>query len=92
MEGRMVDAEELRRLILYWKKVDPRGYPIHKKRDKTLWREKPSIRLPVNRRLEIIRRQIESMTDDEQIRVLSLGAAQWFRMFRLEVLAKLQTE
>jgi hypothetical protein len=82
----LVDVVEFRSLIAAWKCLDSRGFPLGGARSPQFWKNQPRcFRLPLVRRLEIIRRQIDAMSDQDQLEFLSVGPAAWIRMFRPNV-------
>jgi hypothetical protein len=97
IERGKVDLEGLKAVIAYCKSQDGRGFPIGKKRHprldlRTARRGKPIILRTLSKRLEIIAQEFNAMTDAEQMQVLKLGPAVWFRMFRVQNVTKAVSE
>jgi hypothetical protein len=87
MLGKKVDVESLRAVIAYCKAADGRGFPLRRGRWPRLplkapRKEKPVIRRTLIQRLEIIRREIDAMTDAEQVQVLEMGREAFWNCFR----------
>jgi hypothetical protein len=83
-----VNVFALRLAIEQQKARDARGFPLGKKRHprlrvKAVGKGKAVIRRTLRQRIEIIVREIDSMTNEEQIQFLRLRAKTWFRAFRI---------
>jgi len=94
MVGRKVDLDALRAVIAYCKAADARGFPLRRGRAaqwlfKPPRKEKPIIRRPLIQRFEIIKREIDAMTDDEQVRMLEMGVEALWECFRPSSFQKL---
>jgi hypothetical protein len=86
MVGKKVNLESLRALIAYCKAGDGRGFPLGKSRlaqwlFKPPRKEKPIFRRRLDRRLEIIAREIYAMTDAEQVQLLQLWPGVFLNFF-----------
>jgi hypothetical protein len=83
-----VDLDALKRAIAVFKFRDSRGFPLgHKRSDQklpldALEKPKPVIRRTLIQRLEIIRREIDAMTDAEQVQMLEMGVEALWNCFR----------
>ena len=87
MVGKKVDLESLRVVIAHCKAADGRGFPLGRGRWLRLdlkppKKEKPIIRRTLAQRLEIIRREIDAMTDAEQVQMLEMGREAIWDCFR----------
>ena len=83
-----VDVEALKHVIRIFKFRDSRGFPLgHKRPERELPLDlpkqvKPIIRRTLVQRLEIMRREIDAMTDDEQVQMLEMGPEALWNYFR----------
>src|SRR5260370_30557169 len=83
-----VNLDALIRAIAVFKFRDSRGFPLGAKRsDQKLTlnlpkKSKPIIRRTLIQRLEIMKREIDAMTDDEQVQMLEMGVAALWECFR----------
>jgi hypothetical protein len=83
-----VDVEGLKLVVKIFKRRDSRGFPLGRKRPERklpldVPRElKPIIRRTLVQRLEIMRREIDAMTDDEQVQMLEMGREAIWYCFR----------
>jgi hypothetical protein len=83
-----VNLERLIRTIAVSKFRDSRGFPLGGKRSEQKLtlnlpkKPKPLIRRTLIQRLEIMKREIDAMTDDEQVQMLEMGVAALCDCFR----------
>ena len=88
MQDGKVDVEGLKLVIKIFKFRDSRGFPLgHKRPERKLPLDvprqvKPIIRRTLVQRLEIMRREIDGMTDDEQVQMLEMGREAIWNCFR----------
>ena len=93
-----VDLDGLIRTIAIFKFRDSRGFPLGGKRSEQKLaldvpkKPKPIIRRPLIQRFEIIRREIDAMTDDEQVRMLRFWPGLFLDFFRRHNIEKMAAE
>lgn len=88
MQNGKVDVEGLKLVIKIFKLRVSRGFPLgHKRPDRKLSlnvpkQVKPIIRRTLVQRLEIMRHEIDAMTDAEQVQMLEMGREAIWGCFR----------
>lgn len=91
-----VDLEGLIRTIAVSKFRDSRGFPLGGKRSQRKLaldvpkKPKPEIRRTLIQRLEIMRREIDAMTDDEQVQMVEMGMPALWACFRRSTFEKVK--
>jgi len=90
-----VDLDTLKVAIAVFKFRNSRGFPLGGKRSEQKLtlnlpkKPKPIIRRTLIQRLEIMKREIDAMTDDEQVQMLEMGVAALWDCFRPSSFQKL---
>ena len=97
MVGKKIDLDALRAVIGCCKAADARGFPLRRGRPaqwlfKPPRKEKPVIRRRLSQRFEIMKREIDAMTDDEQVRMLEMGMVALWDCFRRSSFEKLKAK
>jgi len=83
-----VDVEALKLVVRIYKSKNSRGFPLgHKRPERELpldipKKVKPIFRRTLVQRLEVIRREIDAMTDDEQVQLWEMGQEVFWNFFR----------
>jgi hypothetical protein len=97
MVGKKVDLESLKAVIAHVKAGEGRGFPLGRSR-LSQWlfkpprKEKTIVHRRLSKRFEIMKHEIEAMTDEEQVQMLEMGMAALWRCFRRSSFEKVKAK